>query len=413
MLRQEFTTQSLLRITTRNEIIKFELGRDKDEYKVSLEAYSNIINDSSFKIKDIRTTKIKSKTVFSAESAEEHYCIKKIASDLKRLYKIKTINRDDISEQVLRILETSSDYGIIRIDIKEFYESISYDYILDKLKSDKLLISKSIAFLDDLLNLKAKGLPRGLSISPVLSEIFMRDIDLSIKEIPGVYYYSRYVDDIFIFTTKEYSIIQNKLKDILKEYNLRTNNKTFVDNIFMAPNDLNTEVKFDYLGYKYIITSKCYKNKRVVNVVLSNDKVRKIKTRIIHSLIDRALTKNATDYHKDLLEQRINILSGNYPISSNKGRNGTLKGGIFYSNRLVNKSGVFEEFNEFLKKSLYCKKNNFFGRAMMRIPLIEKEMLSKICFKSGFINKKYIPVTDKDMNNIKRCWEYKNHKKKS
>ncbi|PSW37825.1 hypothetical protein CTM70_17915, partial [Photobacterium phosphoreum] len=76
MLRQEFTTQSLLRITTRNEIIKFELGRDKDEYKVSLEAYSNIINDSSFKIKDIRTTKIKSKTVFSAESAEEHYCIK-------------------------------------------------------------------------------------------------------------------------------------------------------------------------------------------------------------------------------------------------------------------------------------------------------------------------------------------------
>ncbi|PSW27632.1 hypothetical protein CTM70_20280, partial [Photobacterium phosphoreum] len=167
---------------------------------------------------------------------------------LKRLYKIKTINRDDISEQVLRILETSSDYGIIRIDIKEFYESISYDYILDKLKSDKLLISKSIAFLDDLLNLKAKGLPRGLSISPVLSEIFMRDIDLSIKEIPGVYYYSRYVDDIFIFTTKEYSIIQNKLKDILKEYNLRTNNKTFVDNIFMAPNDLNTEVTFDYLG---------------------------------------------------------------------------------------------------------------------------------------------------------------------
>ncbi|TOB16806.1 hypothetical protein CGK11_24250, partial [Vibrio parahaemolyticus] len=63
MLRQEFTTRSLLRITTKNEIIKFGLGRDKEEYKVCLENFSNIINDPSFKIKNIQKTKIKNKIV--------------------------------------------------------------------------------------------------------------------------------------------------------------------------------------------------------------------------------------------------------------------------------------------------------------------------------------------------------------
>ncbi|MEG3220959.1 RNA-directed DNA polymerase [Vibrio gigantis] len=412
MLRQDFTVNSLLRVTTKNEIIKFDLGRDKDEYKKNLEQYSSSINSSSFKIENVKITKINSKPVFYTDLPEEHYCIKKISSDMKRLYKIRTINRDDISEQVLRILETSSDYGIIRVDIKSFYESISYESILGKLKADKLLASKSLGFLNDLLALKSQGLPRGLSVSPILSEIFMRNIDFKIREIPGVYYYSRYVDDIFIFTSKEYSLVEEKLTSLLREYDLKTNNKTFVHNIPRVCISSKFEVSFDYLGYKYIVTSNMYDKKRVVSVVLSDDKVRKIKTRIVHSLIDRAMTKNSTTYHKDLLEKRLDVLSGNYPISSSKGRTGELKGGIFYSNRLVNKSGVFEEFNDFLRRSLYSKKNNFFGRAMRNIPSSEKLNLRNVCFKNGFVNKKYISLTDKEMSTIKRCWENKNHKKK-
>ncbi|UOE82694.1 RNA-directed DNA polymerase [Vibrio splendidus] len=413
MLRQDFTTNSLLRVTTKNEIIKFNLGRELKDYKLRLDEISDNINNSSFEIKRISTTKVKGKNVYYTDFPEEHYCIKKISSDIKRLYKIKTTNRDDISEQVLRILETSSSYGIIRIDIKSFYESINYIELLDKLKNDKLLSSKSLSFLQEILLLNNPGLPRGLSISPVLSEIFMRRIDSKIKEIPGVYYYSRYVDDIFIFSTKDYSNIQKELESILKTRNLETNKKTFVSNVGFAPNNENSDISFDYLGYKYIITPKCFNGKRVVNVSLSSDKVRKIKTRIVHALLDRSFTKNATSYHKDLLINRINILSGNYPISNKKGRNGTLKGGIFYSNRLVNCSGIFEEFNDFLKKSLFSRKKNFFGNAVNKIPLQEKNDIKNICFKSGFVQKKYLPVSDKEMKLIKQCWEHKNHKKKS
>lgn len=101
------------------------------------------------------------------------------------------------------------------------------------------------------------------------------------------------------------------------------------------------------LGYKYNITNKTYKNKRSITITLSDDKIRKLKTRIIHSLLDRCYGSEDLSERKNLLYKRINILSGNYPIMSRKGRDGTLKGGIYYSNRLVNKSGVFKEINSF------------------------------------------------------------------
>lgn len=128
------------------------------------------------------------------------------------MYKISTQNRDDISEQVLRILETSSNYGIVRLDVKEFYESIKLNDILKEIKNDNLLSSKSFYLIDSLKELKSKGLPRGLSVSPVLSEIFMRNIDIKIKEISGVYYYSRYVDDIFVLSTLSSKLIHDEIK---------------------------------------------------------------------------------------------------------------------------------------------------------------------------------------------------------
>ncbi|TBT43794.1 RNA-directed DNA polymerase [Vibrio parahaemolyticus] len=373
MLRQDFSTKSLLNVTTRSEIIKFKLGHNKSEYIVELDKISEEITKNGFTSSNISTTKIGGKTVYYTENSSEHYCLKKISYDLKRLYKITTSNRDDISEQVLKILETSSSYGIIRIDIKSFYESINYEKLTHKLNEEKLLSSKSNSILSSLKCLTSNGLPRGLSISPVLSEIFMRNIDIQIRSIPGVYYYSRYVDDIFILSTKNYEEVKSSLDNILKENSLETNNKTFTKNIPSVRDKEKVRVSFDYLGYKYTIFSKELDNKRLVEVTLSDDKIRKIKTRIVHALLSRSFHRPTSIYQKRLLIRRIDVLSGNYPISRNASRNGTLKGGIYYSNRLVNNPKVFEEFNRFLKKSVYTRKNNFFGKSMKRIPLSEKK----------------------------------------
>ncbi|MCR9494840.1 MULTISPECIES: antiviral reverse transcriptase Drt3a [Vibrio harveyi group] len=412
MLRQDFSTRSLLNVTTKNEIIKFQLGRNRSEYILELDKISEDIENNGFNLSNINTTKIGGKTVYYTDEPGEHYCLKKISSDLKRLYKISTSNRDDITEQVLKILETSSSYGLIRIDIKSFYESIDYEKLIIKLNEKKLLSSESSSILSSLKNLASNGLPRGLSISPVLSEIFMINIDTQIRSIPGVYYYSRYVDDIFILSTKKYEEVKSSLDHILKINSLETNNKTFIKNIPSVRDKKKTKVSFDYLGYKYIIHSQERDSKRLVDVTLADDKIRKIKTRIVHSLLARSFHRKTSIYQKKLLKRRIDVLSGNYPISSSISRNGTLKGGIYYSNRLVNNPKIFEEFNIFIKKSVYTKKNNFFGRAMNKIPLSEKKEITQICFKEGFTSRKYLELNGTQMKYVKQCWNNKNHKKK-
>lgn len=409
-MKQDFTVRSLLQITNKKDIIKFDLGRKKDVYAKKLQSVSDDIVNDGFKIIGIKHKKINTKVIYYTELISEYYALKKISIDLKRLYKIKTQNRDDISEQVLRLLETSSDYGLLRLDIKSFYESIDYKKILAKLKKDKLLSSKSLNILEDIQRFNFTGLPRGLSISPVLSEIFMRYIDERIREIPGVYYYSRYVDDMFLFVTKESKVIYDEINKILLKDKLLFNNKVYYNDVPKVYDGM-FSCSFDYLGYKFTIRDFEIKNKREVSVSLSDDKIRKIKTRIIHSLLDCALSTENILVKSKLLKKRIDFLSGNYPLPSDKTRTGKLKGGIYYSNRLVTNTGIFEEFNRFLRKSIYTRRNNFFGKAMRKISPSDKNIIDKICFRKGFESRKFLVITEKDMKKIKSCWHHKNHKR--
>ncbi|HCD1131326.1 TPA: RNA-directed DNA polymerase [Morganella morganii] len=415
MIRQDFSIKSLLKVTCRHEIIKFSLGRNKDEYKSNLEPISTILSDKDFNFKFIKSIKIRGKNVYFTDNPSEHFALKIISYNINRLYKISLNNRDEISEQIAKILETSSCYGVIKLDVKHFYESISFDNLIDKLKTDMLLSARLINILGSLKLLGAKGLPRGLSISPILSEIFMKNVDSAIKNIPGVYYYSRYVDDIFILSTKNSTEIYCEVIKILDKYELKTNKKMYKTDIFNTYTPNISNKTFDHLGYKYIIKNTEYNNKRIVNIELADDKVRKIKTRIVHSLLDRVHNKSRINDKKELLLKRINILSGNYPLFS-KGKTNQketqLKGGIYFSNRLVNNPAIFEQFNSFIKKSIFSRKNNFFGRTMNKIPLSEKIELIHICFRQGFVQKKFIPSSDKEMKEIKECWKHKNHKRK-
>ena len=59
------------------------------------------------------------------------------------------------------------------------------------------------------------GLPRGLNISATLAELYMKDFDHNIVTTDGVFYYSRFVDDIIIFSYKEITL--DYLNKILKK----------------------------------------------------------------------------------------------------------------------------------------------------------------------------------------------------
>ncbi|MGL6415693.1 hypothetical protein ACSZMN_17365 [Aeromonas veronii] len=120
MLNQTFEYKTLLRLTRKQEIIKFSLGRENTQYEESLKLIAKNINDPNFSFSSLTHTLHKSKTVFTVTRPEEYYAIKKIAHDLKRLYRVRFSGRDEITEQIISIFHDTSSFSTIKIDISSF-----------------------------------------------------------------------------------------------------------------------------------------------------------------------------------------------------------------------------------------------------------------------------------------------------
>src|SRR5690554_3298288 len=140
----------------------------------------------------------------------------KVNDNLKRGYSVRHNDRNVTVSQIKTLLSEGSPFHIIKLDIKEFFESIDRQWIVNYICSDLLVSSESQWLLRKIDKHLAKqnieGLPRGLSISSTLSEIALSGFDSYIRSLPGVYYYSRYVDDILIFCFDNKNDIVEKAK---------------------------------------------------------------------------------------------------------------------------------------------------------------------------------------------------------
>lgn len=411
MLNQSFEIKTLLRLTRRQEIIRFNLGREQSHYENSLSDIAERINSDSFTFSSLIINKHKEKTIFSVDSAEDYYAIKKIAHDLKRLYKVKFSGRDQITEQISAIFHDTSAYSIIKIDISSFFESINFKDTIERLKHDNLLSYRSINILEKLSNLTISshpGLPRGLGVSSILSEIYMESIDNAIKSIDGTYFYARYVDDMIIVTHSNTSTLET-YKKIINETGLSTNNKSVSLSIptVIKTYDKRT-ARIEFLGYEYIISNTISNTrKRHVNIFISRKKINKIKTRIIQSIQDFRVSK---DYKT--LESRLRFLSSNYPIESSKYNKhlvsdndiDELRGGIYYNNKYITTPERLQELNHFLTSLMFSKRSNSIGKTIQSIPIEKRRKLAAMDFKSGFIKKHYHDFSKTELNLICSCW---------
>lgn len=254
MLNQSFDDKTLLKLTTKKEIIVFKLGRNIPEYTNSLSTIASKITNKSFIFHTLNTFTYNNKTVYRVNSPEEYYALRKVADNIKRLYRIKYSHKEDIISQVANILSDTSSYNLIRLDVKDFFETISFEYLINKLESDNILSHLSLKILKSLKSNivpTTKGLPRGLSISSVLSEVYMKEIDGHIRSQVGVYFYARYVDDIIIITHNE-KLTMNCLINIFSEKGLSLNSKS--NSYKIASIDaMDKTIKFTFLGYDYCI----------------------------------------------------------------------------------------------------------------------------------------------------------------
>lgn len=193
-----------------------------------------------------------------------------LAYDIKKFF--DSLDHNLLKKQILKILNVSR----LPTDYYKIYKAVTcYSAIKrdDLPKNEKGLLNKPVCSPKQLRELKDKiyihkesyGIPQGTQISALLSNIYMLDFDVQIKDfiysMNGIY--KRYADDIIIVVpvVKDIEIlfenIEEKIKDTLKVYagNLEINDtKTekviFCDGKIKVTPD-NKLLCLQYLGLTY------------------------------------------------------------------------------------------------------------------------------------------------------------------
>ena len=286
-----------------------------------LEAASEEIGSKgfSFEIEEVDVGKPQ-KAFIAKRNASTFFAMKQLQHNIRRLYKVKQANRHEIVCQIRELLGDGFPKYVIRTDITSFYESIPRKQLLKKLRDDPLLtlaskklIRRVLFEYSGLTGSADVGLPRGIGISAYLAELYMRDIDRAIRDYPGVLFYARYVDDIFIIFCPPPNVgtirFRRAIASAFKKLELKRN-RTKTE-IFKLGQSQSLSVQ--YLGYKFTFDTGS------IELKMTDKKIGRYKQRIdlSFSAYDKK-SKKSEKNARALLEKRVRFLTGNTRLVNNK-----------------------------------------------------------------------------------------------
>lgn len=423
---QSFNSKQLVKLV--KDIESEHLGLTPNDFKKELDLQCANILNGRFEFEFFKSN---GNIILSKKNLAQKIVLRKLNHNIKKIYKDEQANRRIIISQIKILLSEECPFWIVKTDIKNFYESISRERIIRRLKEDAILSYHSISILGKIFShpylSNTSGLPRGLNISSTLSEYYMRKFDKWATQFGGVYYYARFVDDIIILTNNKtsaeeiYSLIDKKLEELSPGL-IKNEDKTFV----YGGQDLSIEKPLSYLGYKFyrkitmVDNLKTIREQKIINNVnyslkgsseiiridttlsmlsyikeeqkvksnllqvgIAESKIKKIKSRIVVSFLDFIKT---SDFN--LLEKRIKFLTGNYPIRKSVNGN-ELRAGIYYNYEQINNYSDLEELDRFYRKMLFSKRNSLGGKIDASLSLGQKITLKKYSFIVGFERKIY------------------------
>ncbi len=411
MLDQSITKKSV-KVLGVNAWKKFDSGVD---YNVFVDDVFNKIqegiSDEGYSFQPFIKKQYKGKVGYQPFSPEDELVIKKLNDSVRRLFKVHSSDRHAIIRQTIALAEDSQPMTVARLDIKDFYESIDRSEIIKYVTEEWLLSHFNRMVLknwdEQLVKQGVFGLPRGMSLSATLSEIKIRLFDREVRKNSNVYYYARYVDDIVVFYTGDKAELEDFLKGALhKTANELSFNTTKNNSFSLGEGEADRSALIDYLGYKIVIEPLNGSSliKRKVRVLISDKKIKKIKSRV---------RKSFSAYNRDrrfvLLVARLRFLSGNQFIIGDIERT-KLKSGIYYNYPLINDFSQLQELDGFYKKMISSKK----GPAAEALKHIRKyhgnpynsrvKSVESISFSFGFHNRIMNNFSSDVSKKIRRCW---------
>lgn len=364
---------------------------------------------------------LKGKTVYRLARHQDELLERKLRLNLKRCTSLGADGRSQIVKNLKLFLEEGVPYRIYRLDIRSFFESFEKNHIFDTVSSIKNLSPHSRNLIEALLNahtaIGGRGVPRGLSISAVLSEILMQDFDQKMRWASNTFYYSRYVDDIIIVSSAredEESFLLELRSCLPPELELNPDKTSIIaatarvakESSTIAP----TLLQFDYLGYQFSVKNPTKQEAgntkdgqlyRKVHVDIARKKIKRMKTRVARSFLSHA---KSNDW--GLLRDRIAFLTQNFSVYNPKA-GGKKIAGIYHSYPLISDDAAgLKELDRFLRNAVLSKKGRVFSITNTIIPAHQKRQLLAYSFARGHRNRSFIHFSAARISQIQSCWIY-------
>lgn len=355
-------------------------------------------------------SRIGGKDVYQHRAIEQALIIRHISDNLRRITGVKQSDRQMIVKGATQICSSGLSFTVVKLDIKSFYETIAIDPIIQSLKNDAAFSRQSVrllsSFFEALERRQIYGLPRGLGISATLSEYAMRSFDRTISTQAGVWYYSRFVDDVLVVLAPGASAddlretAQAHLPEGLTLSRKKTESYLFSSNVATTDGE---EDAFTYLGYRLsigrIVRHSDNRLRRTVALDLADSKVRKIKTRIARSL---HAFNSGGDF--DTLVARIQLLTSNYGLEDyDTGQ--TRYVGVRYNYPLIKlPSSALIDLDHYLISALTNTHPS--NRIRPHLSAWQRRRLTGLSFTSGFEQNRFFTFSPDRVTSLARCWAH-------
>lgn len=357
---------------------------DADNFEFEMDMHIDtllrkVIN-GSYKFTKLRQCKINSRDIY-IPTIRDRLVHEVLKNNLKRKYRIKLQNRNDVISSIYRILSEEIDYYVVRLDIKNYFPSVPTDTLLRNIERNALLSNVEYELISKILKGNT-GLIQGLSTSNYFAEIFLESFDNDFEFIhERKIYYSRYVDDIILIITgklTKYEIkeLKDKIDLCFKKVQLSPNFKKYKHIKFYS--GINT-VPFDFLGYTFWRENRS--NEYKFKCEIADEKIQKYYDRI-----NRIFSLFNIDNNSELLFLRIQALFYDHKIAK--------------SNIYIDKNGDVSYYTYKVSYGLNSNYEYAGDESYKKIVVFIKRKISSNKYKKN-IERKYKNLIFYIMNNTK------------
>lgn len=374
------------------------------------------------------------KDVYVSENNRDSFFLCKIINDeVKKSFKLSQPNRNEILKNLSLLLSEPVEKMIVRCDIKHFFESIPRTMLMSQLERAALLNSRSMTILKRMFKSLsnnysfAEGIPRGISFSPALADLYMRKTDYEIANLPGVYFYRRYVDDMIVIASPSIEItdasalfkkINEKIVDIGLELHQENDCGKFLaeDICYGSVSSLS----FDYLGYRITLDKATstltfrLKEERIEQYKLQMDKMIEYYKKKATSNPRKKYCKRPRNHRRQSLTRLYKILgylTCNYHLGGNKSE---MLSGIYFKHEMLTDCSQLEFLDDYLTKIILDLDPNLFrflGKSNEKSEKqscentywenVKKVIFKKYSFVRGFKERRMCHLTSADFKMVK------------